>query len=378
MEIKNTKIPWRYILKLFLGLRIITLIAAYAGQRLMPFKPSFPYWDTILEPFGQPLFWSWANFDGVHYIMLAEKGYAFGLTQAFFPGYFLLIKLINVLLHNYLLSGLLISHVCFVLMLAMLYKLVRLDYSEKIARRVLLLISFFPTSFYFLSLYTESLFLLCLISVFYWYRMNKIKKAGIIGIALTLTRVVGVFVIPSLLLELKGKDGKIKIKDLFWSLIPAIGLIAYMFYLWIKFKDPFLFVHVQSDFGAGRETGRFVMLYQVVWRYIKMIVTVDRHNPIYFSLWLEFVSSLSAVGLLIWGYIKKIRPSYLLFSFLAFILPTLTGTFSSMPRYVLVLFPIFIVLALIKNKWIRYTIILVNITLLFICTMWFTRGYWIA
>lgn len=109
-----------------------------------------------------------------------------------------------------------------------------------------------------------------------------------------------------------------------------------------------------------------------------MILTVDKTNPIYFTVWLELVISLYALGLLIWAYIKKVRPSYLIFSFISFIIPTLTGTFSSMPRYVLVLFPIFIVLALIENKYLRYFIFSIHIILLFICTMLFTRGYWIA
>jgi len=148
--------------------------------------------------------------------------------------------------------------------------------------------------------------------------------------------------------------------------------------LWVKFEDPFLFAHVQSGFGAGRETGKLVLLYQVIWRYVKMIFTVDKNNPIYFTVWLEMLASLYAIGLLIWGYIKKVRPSYLLFSFLSFLLPTLTGTFSSMPRYILVLFPIYIVLATIKNKYVRYLILSIHFILLFICTMLFTRGYWIA
>jgi len=310
--------------------------------------------------------------------MLATDGYAFGLTQAFFPGYFMLMRLVDLLFQNLLISGLIISHVSFVLMLAVFYKLLRLDYSKAISQRALLFIAFFPTSFYFLSLYTESLFLLMLLSIFYLVRSGRLKRAGFLGIGLTLSRIVGIFIIPSLMIELKNKETKIKLKEFIWLLLPALGLLAYMIYLWLKFKDPFLFAHVQSEFGAGRETTKLVLIYQVIWRYVKMIVTVDKSNPIYFSVWLEMLSSLYGLGLLIWGYIRKIRPSYLLFSLLAFLLPTLTGTFSSMPRYVLVLFPVFITLALIENRYWRYLIFTIHVVLLFICTMLFTRGYWIA
>jgi len=371
-------IPWKFIFLNFIALRIVTFIAAVVGFAKLPFKPSFPYSDTILSQFGHPLLWSWANFDGVHYLMLAKDGYAYGLTQAFFPGYFILIRIVNFLLNNYLISALLISHICFILALAVFYKLLRIDYSDKIAKRAIIFVSLFPTSFYFLTAYTESLFLLLLLLSFYYLRQARLNKVGLWGIGLSLSRIIGVFIVPSILLELKNNKTNINWKKVIWILLPSLGLFSYMAYLWIKFKDPFLFAHVQSSFGAGRETGKLVLLYQVIWRYVKMIFTVDKNNPIYFTVWLEMLASLYSVGLLIWGYAKKVRPSYLLFSFLSFLLPTLTGTFSSMPRYILVLFPIYIVLATIKNKYIQYLILSIHFILLFICTMLFTRGYWIA
>jgi len=371
-------IPWKFIFLNFIVLRIVTFIAAVVGFAKLPFKPSFPYSDTILSQFGHPLLWSWANFDGVHYLMLAKDGYVYGLTQAFFPGYFILIRIVNFLLHNYLISALLISHICFILSLAVFYKLLRIDYSDKVAKRAIIFVSLFPTSFYFLAAYTESLFLLLLLLSFYYLRKVNLKEVGLWGIGLSFSRIIGIFIVPSILLELKNNKTNINWKKIFWILLPSLGLLAYMFYLWVKFEDPFLFAHVQSGFGAGRETGKLVLLYQVIWRYVKMIFTVDKNNPIYFTVWLEMLASLYAIGLLIWGYIKKVRPSYLLFSFLSFLLPTLTGTFSSMPRYILVLFPIYIVLATIKNKYVRYLILSIHFILLFICTMLFTRGYWIA
>jgi len=371
-------IPWKFIFLNFIVLRIVTFIAAVVGFAKLPFKPSFPYSDTILSQFGHPLLWSWANFDGVHYLMLAKDGYVYGLTQAFFPGYFILIRIVNFLLHNYLISALLISHICFILSLAVFYKLLRIDYSDKVAKRAIIFVSLFPTSFYFLAAYTESLFLLLLLLSFYYLRKVNLKEVGLWGIGLSFSRIIGIFIVPSILLELKNNKTNINWKKIFWILLPSLGLLAYMFYLWVKFEDPFLFAHVQSGFGAGRETGKLVLLYQVIWRYVKMIFTVDKNNPIYFTFWLEMLASLYAIGLLIWGYIKKVRPSYLLFSFLSFLLPTLTGTFSSMPRYILVLFPIYIVLATIKNKYVRYLILSIHFILLFICTMLFTRGYWIA
>ncbi|NMC36424.1 hypothetical protein GYA49_05270 [Candidatus Beckwithbacteria bacterium] len=375
------KIPWKFILTHVLVLRALTLVAAIVGLYALPFKPSFPYADVALEPYGSSLFWSWANFDGVHYLRLAQDGYIYGLTQAFFPLYMLLIRLFSYILVNKLFVALLISHICFVLALGMFYKLLRLDYSKKIAKWSLVFLIYFPTSFYFLSAYTESLFLLLLLSSFYFLRTKDYAKMGIGGIAVTLTRITGIFIVPAFFYELweKVKSKSLSQKlILVWTLVPSLGLLAYMYFLQSKFGDALLFAHVQEGFGAGRETDKFVLLYQVLWRYIRMIFTVEKHSWLYFTIWLEFLSSLSFIGLLIWGYIKKIRLSYLIFASLSLLLPTLTGTFSSMPRYVLMLFPGFIVLGMVKNKAIKYGLLGLFAVLLLLCTALFTRGYWVA
>jgi len=75
---------------------------------------------------------------------------------------------------------------------------------------------------------------------------------------------------------------------------------------------------------------------------------------------------------------KKVRVQWLTFSFLAVLTPTLTGTLASMPRYILIAFPVYIVLAHIKSDLIKSVILFFFIVTLVIATALFTRGYWIA
>jgi len=82
--------------------------------------------------------------------------------------------------------------------------------------------------------------------------------------------------------------------------------------------------------------------------------------------------------LLILAFRKKMRTSYLVFGSLAFVLPTLSGTFSSLPRYVLVLFPAFIYLGMIKSKLIQFGLWVIFGLLLIISAALFYQGYWIA
>jgi len=161
--------------------------------------------------------------------------------------------------------------------------------------------------------------------------------------------------------------------------LSAGGLLLYMIFLWIEFRDPLYFFHVQEEFGGGRSES-LILLPQVLVRYIKIFVTVDWQNWKFFAYTQEFALSILALTTLIVGWIKKLRPSYLVFSSLAFLLPTLTGTFSSMPRYILVCFPMFLVIA----KWLedkpklRFAWYGISSILLILNTVLFIQGYWIA
>jgi len=79
---------------------------------------------------------------------------------------------------------------------------------------------------------------------------------------------------------------------------------------------------------------------------------------------------------------KKVRSSYAIFALLSYLTPTLTGSFSSMPRFALSIFPAFIVLALLlentRKKWLRKTYLVISVVLSIISIALYTRGYFIA
>ena len=93
-----------------IALRVYLQVLAFIALKLIPFKPSFPYWETVLAKLGPGWLWLWGNFDGAHYIKLSKLGYREAFTQAFFPLYPILIRFVNLLIHNSLVSGLVISH----------------------------------------------------------------------------------------------------------------------------------------------------------------------------------------------------------------------------------------------------------------------------
>ncbi|MEK7513685.1 MAG: mannosyltransferase family protein, partial [Patescibacteria group bacterium] len=311
---------------LALVVRLYLQLIAVLALKFIPFKASFPYSDFFLSPKGPDWLWLWGNFDGVHYISIAIEGYLFGLTQAFFPFYPLLIRWLSLITHNQLWSGLIISHFCFIGFLYYFIRLGRLDYPAKTVSWAVLLLILFPTSWFFFSVYTESLFLLLAALSLYLARTRRFTAAVLLAGIASGTRLVGIFLLPAILWEYFQAVKKPKIHTLaLLSLTGISGFLLYLNFLQQKFNNFFIFITAQPGFGSGRQVDTIVMIYQVVFRYLKMFFGVSPVNDIFPVLVFEFSISLLFLGLIIYAFIKKVRLSYLIFFIPAFLLPTFTG-----------------------------------------------------
>jgi len=383
---KNNQQGVFFILSVFFVWQILVAGIIFLGERFIPTTHQYLYIEDkkVLTP---RFLWSRANFDGLHYLGIAGSGYGL-YQQAFFPFYPYLIRLLSVYLGGRsLIAGLIISWLSFLFSLFFFYRLIRLDWEEKIARRAIFYLLLFPTAFFFSMVYTESLFLLLVLGSFYFARTKRWWLAGVLGAFASATRLPGVFLLPALGVEFwQQRKASRKPKRGFHFLIAALplfliplGLFFYMHFLQTRFHDPLMFLHVQPYFGAGRVVGKIILLYQVFWRYIKMLITVDKLTPTYFVVVLEALTAVVFLILTIFVYLRRWFAEAV-FMGLVYITPTLTGTFSSLPRYVLVLFPGFILLALWAEKYklIRILYPVISLILFIISLIFFTRGYWIA
>jgi Gpi18-like mannosyltransferase len=382
--VKTKQLSDKLIILIFFIWRSVLFIIEFFANRFLSFKGSFPYYIDILPKFSTQFIWEWADFDGVHYLMLAEHGYKSifaGITQAFFPLFPLLIRYFNFILNNYLFTGLILANLFFLISL-LLFKRFLIKINVKPFYPILFLLTF-PTSYYFVSVYSESLFfLLCLSGLLFLKRKNWLLAAVFFGLS-SAARIIGIFLVIPLVInflnQYQKRNKRIWIKLITLCLISLSGFLIYSFYLWKEFGDPLYFATVQSRFGASRQTDKIILLHQVVWRYFKMALTVDPQSLLFYTVSQEFIISITALLTLLWGFFKSnLEKSYFYFSFFAYILPTLTGNFSSMPRYVLLLFPIYIILGKIKNQFIKKLILFIFSLLLIINTALFLRGYWVA
>lgn len=357
------------------------LVLILAIQFLPRFGNNF-FGGGLVNYQKNPYLFAWANFDGEHYLSIAEIGYR-GLEQAFFPIYPLLMRIlastIDVNAYYLTLAGILISTFSTLGALVILFRLIKLDYNEKIAFRTILSLLLFPTSFYLGAVYTESLFLLLIVGSFYFARKGNFFFATLLGIVASATRVFGVLLLPALLIEVWQQNRFFNKKTLWLFLIP-LGFLSYMFYQWLTVGDPLAFYHLQLIVGPQHQSG-IILFPQVVYRYIKILITLDFRNTLYPTMILELFTGLLFFALPIYGFFKKVRLSYLFFAFFNFLAPTIQGSFSSLPRYILVFFPSFLALAVFlstQKKLVRIFILSLSGIWLVVNAAMFFRGYWVA
>lgn len=374
---------YRFPLAVFFLWRIGLFVVALLATVVIPkWGGWFPYADRVLAISGLPSWiWGFGNFDGVHYLKIAQNGYSAMFSQVFFPLYPLLIKFLNVFPKDpgldkvlyvdatFLYTGLLLSNLLFLLAMVVFMKM-----HKKIDLLFLLLL---PGAFYFGAIYTESLFLLLTLLVFYFWKQKKYLWVVIWAVLLSLTRITGVVMVGYFAISLWEEKQKLTLRKLLAAISPLIGLGLYMFYLWRTTGNPVYFLTAQPAFGANRSALPIILLPQVFYRYVKMLVSL----PVWSLSFLTVVNELMVTFMVIGGLIlafRKMKFSLWCYCLGVFLMPTLTGTLSSMPRYILACFPLLpVYLGTLTRKqkwflgvfWAIWQVVLITL---------FTRGYWVA
>ncbi len=343
---------------------IAELAASIIGQRA----------GTHVQESSHVLLAVWGRWDAVHYIDVASKGYH-GTDLAFFPLYPFLIRVVGALAGNHLVAGLLVSNASFFFGLLFLYKLLEHEYDRGVARRAIFYVSIFPSAVFFSAVYTESLFFMLTVASFYYMRAHRWWLAGAIGFFAALTRVEGVLLVVPFVIEWYAQYRSDPLRGL-WNLLAGIlvplGLSVYMAYLWVLRADPLYFSHVQIHWNR-----HLALPWVSVFNSIHKIAHAP-NGQILANESLEVAFTVLMIAVLAGGW-KQLRPSYIAYLALSILIPMSTSSLMSMPRFALVLFPMFAILARWGERpWVNNLILAFSLPLLGLFTVLFADWYWVA
>lgn len=314
-------------------------------------------------------FENFTNWDGRYYISIAKYGYVDPTHYAFFPGYPLVIRVLSLITGNFALSAVLISMTSTLLACFIFYKLIKLDFKEKIARNSIFALLIFPTSFYFLMTYSEGLFLLLSLLTFYYFRKENFFLATFFGFFSCLTRFVGLVLIVSILIQIIINQGFNR-KN--WIILLApLGFFIFCLYLYTQTQNLFYFIKAQSEWNRV-----FGFPWGGIWQAIINITQpefIQKYPYVVFDL----MFTVFGLGMAIRSF-RFLPPLYSFYILGSVLLPLITSILSSMSRFLLPVFPIFIMIALIKNNAFKLIYLTISLLLLFLFALLFLNWYWIG
>ena len=359
----------------WLSLRAFPRFASYPEQLPDSFLPEHPFLD------------GWARWDAAHYVAVAQLGYGDPASPSphgglgFFPLYPLLMRAFvaatgfDKTAGAYAAAGIVISNVCFFAAIALLAKIALEVAGERAALNAVLLFCVAPFGFFFNAAYSESLFLLIVLSALWFGRKGQWWAAGAMAALGSATRLVGLAIGPALLF-LAYKRGA-KPRDLLAiMLLSPSGLVAFFIYCAVKFDDLFAYFDAQSEWGGWREH---------VWDYVELFVihpkdaigADSRHliillNVALLALFLAFLPT-------VW---KRLDPGTAMLTTLL-VIGQGAITWVSLGRYLMPAVGVFIAggILLVHPKlagWPRDTIVAGSAILLSALTVLYAHGFWVV
>lgn len=312
----------------------------------------------------------WNRWDAPHNLEVAEIGYVDPARAVIFPLLPALLRLGSVVLPP-LVAGLAISLVASVAAAIALHRLARLDGADRrVARGAVLAMNVFPTAFAFVPPYTEALFLAFAAWAFLLARSARWAGAGVLGLLAALTRLQGVFLLPALLLELRGRP---------WApRMLALGLVlggplVYAAINWLAYGDPLFFMEIQRDVFRVETVPPWQALPPLI-----AAVAAPRAEATWLTVYLApLLGLLVLAATTVWACVSpRGRPSYAAYAAISLLLFASLSWPISVPRYILGVVPIFLMLGGLARSRAGAVALVASSILLGLLTAQFGLGRW--
>jgi len=377
-----------------------------------------------------------ARWDSAWYLVIARYGYRPDLgvytssRTAFFPLYPLGLRGISSLGVPPVLAGVLLSSCAFALALYGIHRLTTLELGRgawvspsdgrvaAAARLAVALTAFAPMAFFFSAVYSESLYLALSVGLFWSARHGRWARVGVLGALAGATRSTGlVLILPALIIYLYGPredrppdrgldriPGRRRLlspryelrRDGLWLTLLPFGAVAYGAYLAAAGGDPLAPLHAQ-EVWARHFAGPYVGIWDGVraaFEGARQLLSGQRHH-VYFATGKDspFVMAGHNLMLLVFlaaaipavvGVLRRLPLAYGAYVLAALALPlsypVSAQPLMSLPRFLLVLFPLGIWLAawLVERPRLQRPALVLSAALMVGFLAQFATWHWVA
>jgi hypothetical protein len=350
-----------------IAVRLAFVIGAAVALLWAPHRPAF----------GHLFLGVFARWDAGWFLRIAEHGYDTRQSAAFFPLYPLCVRALAFALRSHLAAGFVISLVAAAGAAGVLYRLSR-------SRDAVVLFALYPIAYVFTSVYSDGLFLLLALAAFDAAVRGRSLAAGIFGGLAVATRLLGLALLPALGVLL-WRRGRLALAPLL--LLPA-ALGAYMVYLHEHFGDAFAFAHAENGYwlrqtpALGPLTGLWDAVRSGEQGLAQLVLHLPSNGrygkPEQFAIWnLTNLALLVVAAWLTWLAWRRLGTAYGLYSAATLVIvlssPAAVVPLTSLPRFLLADFPLFVVLAPYRRVLVPFFAAVGAVA-----AVAFSRGIWVA
>jgi hypothetical protein len=303
------------------------------------------------------------QWDGQHYLSIARDGYEkfpcpwnpdnICGNIGWFPFYPMVARAVSQLVGfigaDVRVAMIAVSWLAFWMALLVMYRLAEDRFGRRSAFFALLALLLFPSSFYFLTAFPYSVYLLLAVLVFYGIEREKyawiVLPTGLLAITYPSGVVIGLPVLFTLITKWKKIDTRGKLSLV--AALCAIGLTIFLFccYYWWKFDDFFLYQRFQAQsYYAHQPTLPLIPI-------IQSLTTFEWGHPVFIMLWFTLIVAVVF-------YSRKIPASWQIFMFGVLLFTPAFGTTMCYYRHMVVTFPLYIMIgASINSRRRKYLMI---------------------
>ncbi|HLB77643.1 MAG TPA: mannosyltransferase family protein, partial [Candidatus Dormibacteraeota bacterium] len=318
----------------------------------------------------------WNQWDAAHYLYLATHGYtATGDARnliAFFPLYPAVISAIAAIGLPARIAALMVSNVAGVVAAIVLYELARTDDRERAAFRAAALFLVFPTAYFLMVGYTEALFCALAFGAVLQARRRRWAASGMLGGLAAAARLTGVALLPVIVIEmfLARRILRPAWQAIVPPLLVLLGLATYLMTNALVLGNPLAFIAIQREHWSHSLAAPWVgfasAIHSISWRVPWEKLTVGGG---------EIAGGLAAytTATLSW---LRLRPSDAAYATVLTVMVTFLPFWLSIPRYLLSLYPLFLLVGRIRNQWIYLGLVGASFVAQIIFGLAFGRGYW--